>query len=29
MIKLAKGLAKLNALNIRHPGGAIYEFELE
>jgi len=29
MIKLAKGLAKLNSLNIRHPSGAIYEFELE
>jgi len=29
MIKLAKGLSKLNSLNIRHPSGAIYEFELE
>jgi transposase len=29
MAKLAKGLSKLNALNIRHPSGAIYEFELE
>ncbi|MGH7598691.1 MAG: hypothetical protein ACREOI_20240, partial [bacterium] len=28
MVKLAKGLAKLNALKIRHPGGVIYEFEL-
>jgi len=25
---LASGLSKLNALNIRHPSGAIYEFEL-
>jgi len=29
MRKLTKGLVKLNALNIRHPGGTIYEFELE
>jgi hypothetical protein len=29
MIKLAKGLSKLNSLEIRHPDGAIYEFELE
>jgi hypothetical protein len=29
MIKLAHGLSKLNSLNIRHPSGAIYEFELE
>ena len=29
MVKLAKGLTKLNALDIRHPSGAIYEFELE
>jgi len=29
MRKLTKGLSKLNALNIRHPSGAIYEFELE
>ena len=29
MIKLAKGLSKLNSLNIRHPSGAIYEFKLE
>lgn len=28
MAKLAHGLSKLNALNIRHPSGAIYEFEL-
>ena len=28
MTKLANGLSKLNALNIRHPSGAIYEFEL-
>ncbi len=28
MAKLASGLSKLNALNIRHPSGAIYEFEL-
>lgn len=28
MSKLAKGLIKLNALNIRHPSGARYEFEL-
>ena len=28
MAKLAKGLSKLNSLNIRHPSGAIYEFEL-
>jgi transposase len=28
MVKLAKGLAKLNALKIRHPSGTIYEFEL-
>lgn len=27
MAKLAKGLSKLNSLNIRHPSGAIYEFE--
>lgn len=29
MIKLAKGLSKLNSLRIRHPSGAIYEFALE
>lgn len=29
MAKLAKALSKLNALQIRHSGGAIYEFELE
>lgn len=29
MAKLAKGFTKLNSLQIRHPGGAIYEFELE
>ena len=29
MIKIAKGLSKLNSLNIRHPNGAIYEFVLE
>lgn len=28
MAKLAHGLAKLNGLNIRHPSGAIYEFQL-
>lgn len=28
MAKLASGLSKLNALNIRHSSGAIYEFEL-
>jgi hypothetical protein len=28
MAKLADGLSKLNALNIRHPSGAIYEFAL-
>ena len=29
MAKLAKGFTKLNALKIRHSGGAIYDFELE
>jgi transposase len=29
MAKLAKGLLKLNSLEIRHPSGAIYEFELD
>jgi len=29
MRKLTKGLSKLNALNIRHPGGPVYEFKLE
>jgi transposase len=28
MAKLARGLSKLNALNIRHSSGATYEFEL-
>ncbi len=28
MAKLAKGLSKLNSLNIRHPSGTLYEFEL-
>ena len=28
MAKLAKGLSKLNTLNIRHPSGAVYEFQL-
>jgi transposase len=29
MAKLARGLSKLNALNIRHSSGAIYEFGLD
>ena len=29
MAKLSKGLKKLNALKIRHPSGAIYEFALK
>jgi transposase len=29
MMKLAKGLAKLNSLNIRHSNGTVYEFVLE
>jgi hypothetical protein len=29
MAKLAKGLSKLNTLNIRHPSGVVYEFQLE
>ena len=29
MATLAKGLSKLNSLNIRHPGGTIYEFSFE
>ena len=28
MAKLAKGLSKLNTLNIRHPSGVVYEFHL-
>jgi len=28
MMKLSKGLAKLNRLNIRHPSGAIYAFKM-
>ncbi len=28
MMKLSKGLSKLNSLNIRHPSGAIYVFEI-
>jgi len=28
MVKLAKGFSKLNTFKIRHPSGAIYEFEL-
>ena len=28
MVKLAKGLSKLNSFKIRHPSGVIYEFEL-
>jgi transposase len=28
MVKLAQGLSKLNSLKIRHPRGAIYEFQL-
>ena len=28
MEKLSRGLQKLNALKIRHPSGAIYEFKL-
>ncbi|MCP4238149.1 MAG: hypothetical protein GY770_32065, partial [Aestuariibacter sp.] len=28
MEKLSKGLQKMNALEIRHPSGAIYEFKL-